>query len=121
MGKLGIFDIFKGGNKEKVSQDSVEFPEDSEPREQLTVRIESVNNLTDVERVSVLLRKGNVLLLKIKDIQRRDIGLAQTVLQKLKRLSTQFNWDIVSLPEGYLIMVPNFAKIERPESTSSVE
>ena len=118
---MGIFDIFKGGNKEKVSQDSVEFPEDQEAREQLTVRIEAVNGLQDVDKVAALLRKGNVLLLKIKDMQRRDIGLAQTSLQKLKRLSTQFNWDMVALPEGYLIMVPNFAKIERPQSTSSVE
>lgn len=115
---MGIFDIFKGsGSKEKVSGDSVEFPEDSEPREQLTVRIENIGGLQDVEKAAMLLRKGTVLLLKIKDIQRRDIGLAQTALQKLKRLSTQFNWDLVALPEGYLIMTPNFAKIERPESS----
>ena len=110
---MGFFDFMK--SKEKVQQDSVEFPEDQEPRERLSVRIESVNGLTDVERVAAYLRKGTVLLIKIKDLQRKDIGLAQTTLSKLKRLSTQFNWDLVALPEGYLVMTPNFARIERPE------
>lgn len=109
---MGIFDIFKG---KRPAQDSVEFPEDNEPQEKLTVRIENITGLGDVERVGAYLRQGNVVLVKIKDLQRKDVGLFQTSLQKMKRLSTQFNWDMVALQEGYVILTPSFARIERPE------
>jgi SepF-like predicted cell division protein (DUF552 family) len=112
---MGIFDFFKGGDK-KPTTDAVEFPEDSEPRERLNVRIENVNGLGDVERIGGYLKQGNVVLVKVRDLQKRDVGLFQTSLQKMKRLSTQFNWDLVALPEGYIIMTPSFARIERPEA-----
>lgn len=110
---MGIFDVFKS---KKPAEDSVEFPEDQEPRETLSVRIENVNGLGDVERIGGYLRQGNVVLVKVRDLQRKDVGLFQTSLQKMKRLSTQFNWDMVALQEGYVIMTPSFARIERPEA-----
>lgn len=112
---MGIFDIFKNFGGRKPAEDAVEFPEDQEPREKLTVRIESVAGLGDVERIGAYLRQGNVVLVKIKDLQRKDVGLFQTSLQKMKRLSSQFNWDMVALNEGYVILTPSFARIERPE------
>ena len=111
---MGFFDIFKMGKK--PSEDAVEFPEDEEPRERLTVRIENVTGLGDVERVGGYLKQGSVVLVKVRDLQKKDVGLFQTALQKMKRLSTQFNWDMVALQEGYIILTPSFARIERPEA-----
>ena len=110
---MGLFDIFKS---KKPTEDAVEFPEDKEPREALTVRIENVSGLGDVERIGGYLKQGNVVLVKVRDLQKKDVGLFQTSLQKMKRLSTQFNWDMVALQEGYVIMTPSFARIERPEA-----
>lgn len=110
---MGLFDIFKS---KKPVEDAVEFPEDTEPRERLSVRIENVNGLGDVERIGGYLKQGNVVLVKVRDLQKKDVGLFQTSLQKMKRLSTQFNWDMVALQEGYVIMTPSFARIERPEA-----
>jgi len=109
---VGLFDLFKFGKK--PSEDAVEFPENQEPRERLTVRIENVTGLGDVERVGGYLKQGSVVLVKVRDLQKKDVGLFQTSLQKMKRLSTQFNWDMVALQEGYVIMTPSFARIERP-------
>lgn len=111
---MGIFDIFKFGKK--PANDSVEFPEDHEPRETLSVRIENVNGLGDVERIGGYLKQGSVVLVKVRDLQKKDVGLFQTSLQKMKRLSTQFNWDMVALQEGYIILTPSFARIQRPEA-----
>ena len=110
---MGLFDLFKMGKKPQ--DDAVEFPEEQEPQERLTVRIENVTGLGDVERVAGYIKQGNVVLIKVRDLQKKDVGLFQTSLQKMKRLSTQFNWDMVALQEGYIIMTPNFARIERPE------
>ncbi|MBI2547081.1 MAG: cell division protein SepF [Candidatus Aenigmarchaeota archaeon] len=113
---MGIFDAFKNLGGKKPSEDAVEFPEEGEPKEKLTVRIESVNGLGDVERIAAYVRQGNVVLIKLRELQKKDVGLFQTSLQKMKRLSSQFNWDIVALPEGYVIITPNFVRIERPEA-----
>lgn len=111
---MGLFDFLRFGKK--PADDAVEFPEDTEPRERLSVRIENVNGLGDVERVGGYLKQGSVVLVKVRDLQKKDVGLFQTSLQKMKRLSTQFNWDMVALQEGYVIMTPSFARIERPEA-----
>ena len=74
---MGLFDIFKFGNKS--TEDSVEFPEDQEPRERLTVRIENIGGLGDVERVGNYLKQGNVVLVKVKDLQRTVNELALIV------------------------------------------
>lgn len=110
---MGFLDFFKKLIT-KPAEDAVEFPEEEEPRERLTVRIENVSGLQDVERVASYLKQGNVVLVKLKDLQKKDVGLFQTTMQKMKRLSMQFNWDMVALQEGYLIVTPNFARIERP-------
>lgn len=111
---MGIFDIFKMGKK--PAEDSVEFSEEQEAQDRITVRIENVNGLGDVERIGGYLKQGNVVLVKVRDLQKKDVGLFQTSLQKMKRLSTQFNWDLVALPEGYVVMTPSFVRIERPEA-----
>lgn len=112
---MGILDFFKKIVPKKVTEDSVEFPEENEQREKLTIRIENVNGLGDVERIGNYLKQGNVVFVKLRDLQKKDVGLFQTVLQKMKRLSMQFNWDMVALQEGYLVVTPSFARIERPE------
>jgi SepF-like predicted cell division protein (DUF552 family) len=67
----------------------------------------------DVDRVAKLVREGNIMLLKIKDLQKKDIGLLQNTVQKLKRICSQSGWDVVGLEDGYLVVTPQFAKIER--------
>ncbi|MBI2543505.1 MAG: cell division protein SepF [Candidatus Aenigmarchaeota archaeon] len=109
---MGIFDVFKG---KKSSEDSVEFPEEEKTKERMHIRIESIGGLGDVERVASYVKQGNIILIKVKDLQKNDVGLFQTCLQKMKRLTTQFNWDMVALPEGYVLVTPSFARIERPE------
>lgn len=93
--------------------DTVEFPEDTEPREKLNIRIDNLSGLEDVERIADLVKKGNIMFLKIKDLQKKDIGQFQTAIQKMKRVCSQFNWDLVGLEDGYLVVTPSFAKIER--------
>ena len=101
-----------------VEKDSnvVEFPEEAagtQEGDKLNIRIDSLSGMEDVDRVAGLVKQGNILFLKVKDLQKKDIGQFQTTIQKLKRNCMQFKWDIVGLEDGYLIVTPPFAKIER--------
>ncbi len=109
---MGFKDWLRAFLSEKKAE-TVEFPEETEPQEKLNIRIDSLSTLDDVERIASLVKQGNIMFLKIKDLQKKDIGQFQTAIQKMKRVCTQFNWDLVGLEEGYLVVTPPFAKIER--------
>lgn len=79
----------------------------------IQVRVENLTGMADVDRIARFVKGGDVLFLKVKDIQRRDLGQFQNTLQKVKRISLQFGWNVAALEEGYLILTPSEIKIER--------
>jgi len=93
--------------------ETIKFDEQPESKEKLNVRIDYLMGAEDVDRVAKLVREGNIMLLKIKDLQKKDLGLLQSTVQKLKRICSQSGWDVVGLEDGYLVVTPQFAKIER--------
>lgn len=103
-------DIFKVFRRQ---EEVVEVPEETEEAKQVIVRIETLRDFIDTERIARLLKEGNIVFLKVGELQRHDLGEFQNSVQKLKRFSNQYGWDIVGMEEGYLVMTPNFAKIER--------
>lgn len=110
---MGLLDdVFKLLKRE---EEVIEVPEEAEEQKQVTVRIETLRDFVDTERVARLLKEGNIVFLKVAELQRHDLGEFKNCVQKLKRFSNQYGWDIVGMEEGYLVMTPNFAKIERPQ------
>jgi SepF-like predicted cell division protein (DUF552 family) len=91
----------------------VELPVAEEPVERVNVRIENLGGLNDIDRVTKLVREGNILFLKTRELQKRDLGQFQTSVQKLKRVCTNFNFDIAGTEEGYLVITPKFVQISR--------
>jgi SepF-like predicted cell division protein (DUF552 family) len=112
---MSLRDLFKRITSERKIKDIIEFSEQEEPKtdNKLIVRIENINGLEDVERVSGLVKQGNIMFLKVKDLQKKDLGQFQLSVQKLKRICMQWGWDLVGTEDGYLVVTPQFAKIER--------
>ncbi len=108
---MGFFDVFK---KLRGSEETVELPEEAaESNQRATVKIDTLQDFVDTERVGRLVNEGNIVLLKVGELQAHDLGEFKNCMVKLKRLSGQFGWDIVMLEEGYLILTPKFAKVAR--------
>lgn len=103
-------DIIKVFRRE---EEVMELPEETEPEKQIMVRIETLRDFVDTERIARLLKDGNIIFLRVGDLQRHDLGEFRNCVQKLKRFSNQHGWDIVGMEEGYLVLTPDFAKIER--------
>ena len=97
----------------KREEEVIEVPSELEEQKQIMVRIETLRDFVDTERIARLLKDGNIIFLKIADLQRHDLGEFRNCVQKLKRFSNQFGWDMVGMEEGYLVITPNFAKIAR--------
>jgi len=94
-------------------EEQLELTEIEETIKRFPVKIDKLLGYNDVERVARIVKEGNLLLLTVKDLQKRDLAEFQNSIVKLKRICSQFKWDIVGIEEGYLIVAPEFAKIER--------
>lgn len=99
--------------RKSPGEDAVELPVEPEQKEKITVRVENVSSVLDVERIEKLLREGNILMLKVQQLQSNDLGEFKNVVEKLKRRCIQFGWDLVAIADGYLVMTPKFARIVR--------
>jgi SepF-like predicted cell division protein (DUF552 family) len=53
----------------KKEEDMIELPVEEEQTQKIQVRIENIGGMLDVDRLTKLLREGNILLLKTKDLQ----------------------------------------------------
>ena len=109
---MGLLDGLFG---RKNDEEAVEVQDEAAetPGSQITVRIETLRDFTDIDRIARNVKEGSIVLIKTKDIQRKDIGEFQNCVAKLKRVSTSYGFDLAGTDEGYLIVTPTFAKISR--------
>lgn len=108
---MAIKDLLKKPKKEEGE----EFVEIEQPVEEgkVNVRIETLRDYIDTDRVQQLVREGNVVFLKIKELRNRDISELKRAVDKLKKTCTAMNGDIVGVDEDFLVITPNFARIFR--------
>lgn len=113
---MGVFDALKKfarGEEEQVELPVDEGAEAGKIVDKITVRIENLTGVNDVERIERLLKEGNILFLKIAGLQKKDLGQFKQTVQMLKRRCVRFGWDIVGIEDGYMVITPKFAKIAR--------
>ncbi|MEM5802207.1 MAG: cell division protein SepF [Candidatus Aenigmatarchaeota archaeon] len=109
-----VLEEIKSKKAEESGEEYVEIPESILSGEQkLNVRIENLRDFLDTDRIQQLLREGNIIFLKIKDLRNRDITELKRSVDKLRKTCLASGGDIVGVEEDFLILTPNFAKIYR--------
>ncbi len=98
--------------RKKKEEEFVEVPFEEET-DRVDIRIENFEGLIDVDRITKLVKKGSIVFLKTKNIQKRDLGQFQAGVTKLKKICDSYGWDIVGTEEGYILITPRFVKIAR--------
>ena len=107
---MGLLDGLFG----KKNDEEVEVPEESQaPSSQVIVRIETLRDFVDIDRIARNVREGSIVFIKTRELQRKDLGEFQNCVSKLKRVSASYGFDLAGTDEGYLIVTPTFAKIAR--------
>ncbi len=104
----------EGGEEVEVEKEIEILPPAGEvsSKPTLRVRVKNVMNVAEVDLAANYVKRGDVVIVKIKDLQRRDIGQFQNVLQKIKKVSMQFGFHVAAVKEGYLIVTPPNVEIE---------
>ncbi|MBU5688918.1 MAG: cell division protein SepF [Candidatus Aenigmarchaeota archaeon] len=117
-----VFDLIFGREREEDEDKEafVEIDKTGEEGRKIQVRVESLEEYADTDRVQKLLREGNIVFLKIKPLRDKDLGELKRAVAKIKKTITAMNGDIVGVDENYLIITPEFARVFRGEATGQV-
>jgi len=79
----------------------------------VNVRVETLKDLMDTDRIQYLMREGNIVILNIDGLRRRDLSELKRSVEKLKKTVAAMDGDIIGVDEGFLILTPRFARIHR--------
>jgi len=121
---MGLGDIF--GRREEFDEDkkeqymevSVMGPSESAGEVQnvagkFGLRIESLEEFADTERVLRQIRDGSIIFLKIKGLKEKDMGELKRAVEKLKKSIAANNGDIIGAEENWLVLTPEFVRVHR--------
>jgi SepF-like predicted cell division protein (DUF552 family) len=82
----------------------------------VSVKIDTLREYADIDRIQATVREGNIVFLKIKDLRMKDISELKRCVDKLRKTALAMNGDIVGVDEDFLVLTPSFAKIYRGKS-----
>lgn len=112
-----VFDKFKEmipKKKEEPSDEYMEITEDSMRADgKINVRIETLADYNDTDRIQQLVREGNVVFLRITELRIKDIAELKRSVEKLRKTCTAMNGDMVGVDEDFLVITPHFAQVYR--------
>ena len=113
MGKI-LEKMKKPKQEEEDSEEFVELDESAMNQEnKVGVMIETLKDFLDTERIQNLLRNGNVVFLRVKNLRNKDMAELKRSVEKLKKTCTAMNGDIAGIDEDFLVLTPKFAKVYR--------
>ncbi|MCS7135379.1 MAG: cell division protein SepF [Candidatus Aenigmarchaeota archaeon] len=117
-----VFDLIFGREREENEDKNafVEIEKTGEEGKKVHIRVETLEEYADTDKVQKLLREGNILFLKIKPLRDKDLGELKRAIAKIKKTVTAMNGDIVGVDENYLIVTPEFARVYRGASATQV-
>jgi SepF-like predicted cell division protein (DUF552 family) len=77
------------------------------------IRIESMTEFGDTEKVLRFLREGSVVMLKIKTLKEKDLSELKRAVDRLKRTILAQNGDLVGIEQDWLLLVPEHVTVHR--------
>jgi SepF-like predicted cell division protein (DUF552 family) len=116
---MGLRDMFSRKDEEYDEFGGEDYMEvnlmDADERKlgKIGIRIESLDEFADTERVLKQVREGAVIFLRIKGLRDKDMGELKRAVDKLKKGVAANNGDIAGVEQDWLILTPHYAAIHR--------
>jgi SepF-like predicted cell division protein (DUF552 family) len=116
---MGLKNIFSRENDQFDEFAGEEYMEvnlmDAEERKmgKIGIRIESLDDFADTERILKQVREGGVIFLRIKGLRDKDMGELKRAVDKLKKGVSANNGDIAGVEQDWLVLTPHYATIHR--------
>jgi SepF-like predicted cell division protein (DUF552 family) len=94
-------------------EDFVEVESGLEEGGKVSVKVDSLSSFSDTDRIQQLVRDGNIVFLKIKQLRERDINELKRSVERLKKTCSAMDGDVAGVDEDFLIITPKYARIYR--------
>jgi SepF-like predicted cell division protein (DUF552 family) len=101
---------------EKKEEGFVEVETGFEEEGKVSVKIDTLKDYSDVDRILQFLREGNIVFLRIKELRSKDINELKRAVEKIKKTCAAMDGDIAGVEEDFLVITPKFARIYRGKS-----
>ncbi len=110
-----VLEKFKA-NKSETDEEFVELDENkAQDDSRIGVMVQELRDFLDTDRIQQLVREGNVVFVKIKDLRNRDAAELKKSVDKLRKTCLAMNGDIAGIDEDFLVLTPSFARVYRGE------
>ncbi|HDD46479.1 MAG TPA: cell division protein SepF [Candidatus Aenigmarchaeota archaeon] len=98
-----------------VNEDYIEVDVSEAEKKQgkVIIRVDKLESFSDTERVVKHLRDGALVFLKIKNLREKDMGDLKRSVERIKKTIIAIGGDIVGIEQDWLILTPDYARIER--------
>ncbi len=109
-----------GGNG--ASSDIEHFDEDEyveldaaseESAEKVKIRVSTLNEYGDVDKVQDLLRDGDIVWVNIKPLKEKDMTDLKRAIDRIKKTVRSIDGDVAGIDEDWLVATPEYAHIHR--------
>jgi len=77
------------------------------------IRIESLDDFSETEKVIKFLREGSIVMLKIKTLKEKDLSELKRAVERIKRTVLAQNGDLVGIDQDWLLVVPEHVMVHR--------
>ena len=77
------------------------------------IRIETLSDFGDTEKVLRFLRDGSIVMLRIKSLKEKDLSELKRAVERLKRTILAQNGDMVGVEQDWLLLVPEHVIVHR--------
>ncbi len=113
---MGILDrLTKGGKYEEIPEtDYLEIEEfEAEHGGGMYVRIEKLTDFADTSHIQELVRKGDIVFVKMKPLMEKDMTELKRAVDRLRKTVHAIGGDIAGIEEDYLVVTPPGVVIHR--------
>ncbi len=110
-GKSGRNDLM-----EMEETDYLEIDETREERRGVMIKIETMTEFADTDKIQQEIRNGNIVFVKIRSLKEKDMAELRRCVDRLRKTCIALNGDIAGIDEDFIILAPEGVEIHRKEA-----
>ena len=83
------------------------------PKGKLLIKIETLSEFADTDRIQAQLRGGHIVWVKIKSLREKDMTELKRCVDRLRKTVIAVNGDIAGVDEDFLVLTPEHVRVHR--------
>ena len=110
----GFLEKMKGTPEMVDDVDYIELDaREDENSGKLMIKIETLSEFQDTERIQNEIRKGHIVWVKIKALKEKDMTELKRAVDRLRKTCIALNGDIAGIDEDFLVLTPENVHVHR--------